>query len=136
MEGGREGRDGEGEGGRKGKRGSEEGREGERENGGKGGRQGEREKINLYAKSIACVQHYRRYHSPTAYSAVSMSPIELSFLNLAIVAPLFMLPLNATVFVVEVAYIYYFGLMDHSGVMMDSWFPWQPHTKFHDDHHR
>lgn len=81
-------------------------------------------------------KHHHRYHSPTAYSAVSMSPIELSFLNLAVVAPLFMLPLNATVFVAEVAYIYYFGLMDHSGVMMDSWFPWQPHTKFHDDHHR
>ena len=77
-----------------------------------------------------------RYHSPTAYSAVSMSPIELSFLDAAIIAPIFLVPINATVYMLELAYIYYFGLMDHSGVLMHSWFPWQPHTKFHDDHHR
>ena len=77
-----------------------------------------------------------RYHSPTAYSAVSMSPIELTFLNVAIIVPLFLVPINGIVFVAVVVYIYYFGLMDHSGIMMESWFPWQPHTKFHDDHHR
>ncbi len=77
-----------------------------------------------------------RYHSPTAYSAISMSPIELSFLDAAIILPLFVVPINGVVFMVELAYIYYFGLMDHSGVTMESWFPWQPHTKFHDDHHR
>lgn len=65
-----------------------------------------------------------------------MSPIDLVLLNGALVVPIFVMPINGMVFAVEVAYVYYFGLMDHSGIMMESWFPWQPHTKFHDDHHR
>lgn len=65
-----------------------------------------------------------------------MSPIDLIFLDGATIIPLFLFPIHAMVYVVEVVYIYYFGLMDHSGIKMDSWFPWQPHTMFHDDHHR
>jgi len=33
-------------------------------------------------------------------------------------------------------YVYYFGLMNHSGMKMTSWFPWQPDTMFHDNHHK
>jgi lathosterol oxidase len=29
----------------------------------------------------------------------------------------------------------YVALIDHSGVRFHSWFPWQPPTQFHDDHH-
>ncbi len=77
-----------------------------------------------------------RYHTPTAYSATAMSPIELAFYDIAVILPLFVLPIYSVVFIVELVYIYYFGLIDHSGVKMDSWFPWQPSTMFHDNHHR
>ena len=29
----------------------------------------------------------------------------------------------------------YVGMLDHSGVDLHSWVPWQPPTRFHDDHH-
>jgi lathosterol oxidase len=29
----------------------------------------------------------------------------------------------------------YVGMLDHSGVDLYSWLPWQPPTRFHDDHH-
>ena len=39
-------------------------------------------------------------------------------------------------YVSVLVYVYYFGMMDHSGIKMTSWFPWQPDTMFHDDHHK
>ena len=77
-----------------------------------------------------------RYHSPTAYSVLAMSPFELIFYDSLFIIPLFIFPINGFVYVAELVYVYYFGLMDHSGIKMESWFPWQPNTMFHDDHHR
>ena len=65
-----------------------------------------------------------------------MSPIELFMLYFAFMAPPFLVPINGLVFVVELVYVYYFSLIDHSGIKMTSIFPWQPDTMFHDDHHR
>lgn len=65
-----------------------------------------------------------------------MSPIEMFSLDAAIIAPMFVVPIHSVVYMTVLVYIYYFGLMDHSGVKMDSWFPWQPSTIFHDNHHR
>ena len=80
-------------------------------------------------------QHHR-YHSPTAYSLVAMSPFEMVWLQSYLVIPLFAAPINAVVFICTVMYVYYFGMLDHSGIKMKSIFPWQPDTMFHDDHHR
>lgn len=77
-----------------------------------------------------------RYHSPTAYSVVAMSPFELLFYDSLFMTPLFLFPVHGLVYVAVLVYVYYFGLMDHSGIKMESWFPWQPNTMFHDDHHR
>ena len=43
---------------------------------------------------------------------------------------------NGIVYVTVLLYVYYFGLMDHSGIKMTSWFPWQPDTMFHDNQHK
>ena len=77
-----------------------------------------------------------RYHSPTAYSFIAMSPFELVFYDSIFIAPLFLFPVHAAVYVGNLVYVYYFGLVDHSGIKMTSIFPWQPDTMFHDDHHR
>ena len=42
----------------------------------------------------------------------------------------------AGAYILSALYIYYYGMMDHSGIMMDAVWPWQPPTIFHDDHHR
>ena len=79
-------------------------------------------------------QHHR-YHSPTAYSLVAMSPFEMVFFQSYLIVPLFTAPINAMVFISVLMYVYYFGMIDHSGIKMKSIFPWQPDTMFHDDHH-
>ena len=81
-------------------------------------------------------KHHHRYHSPTAYSAVAMSPIEITFFMLFFVVPLFTIPVHAWVFAGNLMYINYYGMLDHSGIKLTSWFPWQPDSMFHDDHHR
>lgn len=81
-------------------------------------------------------KHHHRYHAPTAYSVVAMSPFELLFYQSLYILPLFTFPIHGLVFVAELVYVYYFALMDHSGIKMESWLPWQPNSMFHDDHHR
>ena len=56
--------------------------------------------------------------------------------NSIFVTPLFLFPIHAAVYVGNLVYVYYFGLVDHSGIKMTPIFPWEPDTMFHDDHHR
>ena len=77
-----------------------------------------------------------RYTSPTAYSVVAFSPIELLMLNSIVIAPMFLFPVHAVPYMTNVIYVYYFGVIDHSGIKMESIFPWQPNGLFHDEHHR
>lgn len=81
-------------------------------------------------------KHHHRYHSPTAYCAVAMSPIELLLFEVLIFIPPFLYPINAVPFITILLYANYFGIIDHSGIKMESWFPWQPNSLFHDDHHK
>ncbi|XP_064388205.1 methylsterol monooxygenase 1-like [Halichondria panicea] len=83
-----------------------------------------------------CHKQHHRYHSPTAYSVVALSPFELVFYDSLILSPLFLFPIHGLPYVSVLVYVYYFGMMDHSGIKMTSWFPWQPDTMFHDDHHK
>lgn len=92
--------------------------------------------IECLACSLPLFMHICRYHSPTAYSFIAMSPFELVFYDSIFIAPLFLFPVHAAVYVGNLIYVYYFGLVDHSGIKMTSIFPWQPDTMFHDDHHR
>ena len=80
--------------------------------------------------------HTHSYHSPTPYAAIAMSPFEMAFYQIIFLCPLFLFPINGLVFISVLVYIYYFSLIDHSGIKMESMFPWQPNTMFHDDHHK
>lgn len=80
-----------------------------------------------------------RYHhkntTPTPFTAYSMHPIEfLTFEGVALL-PVFFLPVHAGVVVAVLVYSNYVALLQHSGVRMSSILPWQPATRFHDDHH-
>jgi len=79
---------------------------------------------------------HHRYHSPTAWSAVAMHPVESLVFELFLFLPLLMIPFHFVSVVIMFHYLFYFGLIDHSGIDMDSIWPWQPPVRFHDDHHR
>ena len=81
-------------------------------------------------------KHHHRYHSPTAFASVAMTKLEILLYQSYLILPLFgWFEIYAGAYVVVLLYIYYFGLVDHSGVKMESWFPWQPPSTFHDNHH-
>ena len=80
--------------------------------------------------------HTHSYTAPTAYSAVAVSPFEMLFLNSIVIAPMFLFPVHPIPYMTNVIYFYYFGVIDHSGIKMESVYPWQPNTTFHDEHHR
>ncbi|XP_052270842.1 uncharacterized protein LOC127871729 isoform X1 [Dreissena polymorpha] len=79
---------------------------------------------------------HHRYGSPTLYTATAMHTLEFLVYQTLLMLPVFVVPLHAVVFVTILLYGYYYDLMDHSGIKIDSVWPWQPSTMFHDDHHR
>ena len=81
-------------------------------------------------------KHHHRYHSPTPYSVLAMSPIELVSYQILFIIPVFTIPVHAFVFIAVEVYVFYYGLMDHSGIKMEALWPWQPNTIFHDNHHK
>jgi len=87
---------------------------------------------------------YRRFHKlhhyykqPTAFSVTAFHPIEFLFFQSLLILPAYTLDLNVVVYVGNLLYIYYYGIMNHSGILMDpSPWPWQPDNIFHDNHHQ
>ncbi|XP_066966221.1 uncharacterized protein [Macrobrachium rosenbergii] len=87
-------------------------------------------------------RHFHKIHHkfkhPTAFSAVAFHPVELFTLQAILFSPMFLYPVHWTIFVGSLAYNYYHGIVDHSGVTFEAqwWQPWQPDAMFHDNHHQ
>ena len=79
---------------------------------------------------------HHKYTVPTAFSATAFHPIEWWTFQFVQFLPAFVAPLHAFVYVAVLLYNYYYGLIDHSGVYIESCFPWQQPSLFHDYHHR
>ncbi|CAH1794301.1 unnamed protein product [Owenia fusiformis] len=79
---------------------------------------------------------HHKYYAPTAFAAVAMHPVEFIMYQFSLIAPILFIPIYSGSFLLCIMYVYYYGMIDHSGIMMSAFWPWQPHTIFHDDHHR
>ena len=64
-----------------------------------------------------------------------LHPLELLALQAAAFAPLFVIPFHAASIAAVLLYILVFNIIDHSGVRLTSILPWQPPSRYHDDHH-
>jgi len=78
---------------------------------------------------------HHRYTSPTAFTSMAMHPVELLTYQSIMLLPLFVLPVHVVGLVFVLVYQNYVAMVDHSGIDLHSWLPWQPPTRFHDDHH-
>jgi lathosterol oxidase len=78
---------------------------------------------------------HHKYTSPTPFTAAAMHPAEFGLYQSVMAVPLFFLPVPLFGLIFVLLYQNYVALIDHSGVRFHSWFPWQPPTQFHDDHH-
>lgn len=79
---------------------------------------------------------HHRYHQPTAFSTVAMHPVEFLLHQSYLIVIPFVFPIHAAVYIATLLYVYYYGMMDHSGVKMNALWPWQPPSIFHDNHHK
>ena len=78
---------------------------------------------------------HHRYTAPTAFTAAAMHPLEFAVYQSIMLLPLFVLPVHVAGLIFVLVYQNYVAMVDHSGVDLHSWLPWQPPTRFHYDHH-
>ncbi|XP_017772269.1 PREDICTED: lathosterol oxidase-like [Nicrophorus vespilloides] len=81
---------------------------------------------------------HHKYKQPTAFSVNAMHPLEAAHIQMHYIVPLFVVPLHWAIYYGLQLYIYYHGIIDHSGVDFKAhwWQPWQPDAIFHDNHHQ
>lgn len=81
---------------------------------------------------------HHKYKQPTAFSVTAIHPLEFLHMQAVLVSPMMLFPVHWTVFVTILAYLYYHGIIDHSGINFKAqwWQPWQPDCIFHDNHHQ
>lgn len=81
---------------------------------------------------------HHKYKQPTAFSVTAIHPLEFLHMQAVLVSPMVLFPVHWTVFCTILAYLYYHGIIDHSGINFKAywWQPWQPDAIFHDNHHQ
>lgn len=81
---------------------------------------------------------HHKYKQPTAFSVTAIHPFEFIHMQAVLVSPMFLFPVHWTAFVTILMYLYYHGIVDHSGINFKAywWQPWQPDCIFHDNHHQ
>ncbi|XKL68970.1 hypothetical protein PGB90_006739 [Kerria lacca] len=81
---------------------------------------------------------HHKYKQPTAFSATAIHPVEISCLQMVMFVPLFTVPTHWSIFRIILLYLYYHGIITHSGINFKAkwWQPWQSNTVFHDNHHQ
>jgi hypothetical protein len=77
-------------------------------------------------------QPYSTWRSPSVF--LYFNSIYISLLLNDYCSILFMF--ISAVYIPMLLYVYYYGMMDHSGIKMDALWPWQPPSIFHDNHHK
>lgn len=84
-------------------------------------------------------RHVHRFHhrfvATTPYVALALHPLELLMLQAATLTPMLVIPFHAVSVAGVVLYILVYNVAGHSGVRLVSALPWQPPSRFHDDHH-
>jgi len=81
---------------------------------------------------------HHTYKQPTAFSVTAIHPVEFLSIQMIYIMPMFVIPIHAVAYCGMLGYIYYHGILDHSGITFKKlWFqPWQPDCIFHDNHHQ
>jgi lathosterol oxidase len=79
---------------------------------------------------------HHRYQPPTAFSAVAFHPLEFAIYVVGGQTLFWFVPLHPIPAAIVGAYTAYYLIDDHSGIKRTPFWPWQPTSKYHDDHHR
>lgn len=78
---------------------------------------------------------HHRYVAPTIFTTTAVHPLEFLTFQAFVMLPVVVLPVHWAVYVAVVAYTYFIGMIDHSGIRVRWPLPLHPGNQFHDDHH-
>jgi lathosterol oxidase len=78
---------------------------------------------------------HHRYTAPVIFTTTAVHPLEFLTFELFLILPVFLIPAHVAVYVAVVAYTYFIGMVDHSGVRVAWKLPLHANNRFHDDHH-
>jgi len=85
-------------------------------------------------------QNFHKWHhayvAPTPFTALGLHPIDLACLQGGVYSFFFICPIHVGAVLINLLYIHYFNIIDHSGIYFESSIPWQATSLFHDDHHK
>lgn len=79
---------------------------------------------------------HHAYRQPTAFSGLALHPVDMLVIQGGVYLGFYLMPMHLSCIAVNLLYVHYFNVVDHSGVYSESWLPWQPSSLYHDDHHR
>jgi len=85
-------------------------------------------------KKIHYVHHVNT--TPFACTSLAMHTFEAIVYHSLVFIPFMILPVHFLAPIIVLLYTNYVSLLDHSGVKLYSWLPWQEPSQFHDDHHK
>jgi lathosterol oxidase len=78
---------------------------------------------------------HHRYTAPVVFTTTAVHPIEFLTFEFFLLLPAFVIPTHVGVYIVVIAYTYFIGMVDHSGIRLRFWLPLHANNRFHDDHH-
>jgi Delta7-sterol 5-desaturase len=78
---------------------------------------------------------HHRYTAPVIFTTTAVHPIEFLTFEFFLILPALIIPVHAAVYVAVIAYTYFIGMVDHSGVHVRWPLPLHGDNRFHDDHH-
>lgn len=80
-------------------------------------------------------RHHHRYTAPIIFTTTAVHPLEFLTFEAFLLLPALIIPVHAGVYVAVIAYTYFIGMVDHSGVRVRWKLPLHGNNQFHDDHH-
>lgn len=78
---------------------------------------------------------HHRYTAPIVFTTTAVHPIEFLIFQTFVMLPVVVIPVHWAVYVLVVAYTYFIGMIDHSGIRVRWPLPLHSGNDFHDDHH-
>lgn len=79
---------------------------------------------------------HHRYGAPTPFTVTAMHPVEFMTYQTIFLLPALFVPMYGFFYYGLLVYVFYYNVCDHSGIHHRALVPWQPPSRFHDDHHR
>lgn len=81
-------------------------------------------------------KYHHKYQPTTAFAALGLHPVDMLIIQGGVYTMLYVMPMHVGCIALNLLYVHYHNVIDHSGIYHESALPWQPSSLYHDDHHK